>query len=71
MSAARELQRQLKRLELCLPRPAKKPPAGPASFSSRIKFDLTARRAATGLMTRDEPRRIAANLAKLPKLLQH
>jgi hypothetical protein len=29
MSASRELQRQLKRLELCLPRPAKKPPAGP------------------------------------------
>ena len=28
MSASRELQRQLKRLELCLPRSAKKPPAG-------------------------------------------
>jgi len=28
MSASHDLQRQLKRLELCLPRPAKTPPAG-------------------------------------------
>ena len=31
MSASRELQRQLKRYEPCLPRPAKAPPAGPGS----------------------------------------
>ena len=29
MSASRELQRQLKRIEPCLPRPATRPPAGP------------------------------------------
>jgi hypothetical protein len=29
MSASRELQRQLKRLELCLPKPAQRPPIGP------------------------------------------
>ncbi len=38
MSASRELQRQLKRLELCLPRPAKKPPAGPG-WIHEIKHD--------------------------------
>lgn len=35
MSASRELQRQLKRLELCLPRSAKKPPAGPGSVLNK------------------------------------
>jgi hypothetical protein len=29
MSASRELRRQLKRIEPCLPRPATRPPAGP------------------------------------------
>jgi ATP-dependent DNA ligase len=38
MSASRELQRQLKRLELCLPRPARKPPAGPG-WIHEIKHD--------------------------------
>ena len=38
MSASRELQRQLKRLALCLPRPAKKPPAGPG-WIYEIKHD--------------------------------
>jgi bifunctional non-homologous end joining protein LigD len=38
MSASRELQRQSKRLELCLPRPAKKPPAGPG-WIHEIKHD--------------------------------
>jgi bifunctional non-homologous end joining protein LigD len=38
MSASRELQRQLKRYEPCLPRPAKKPPAGP-DWIHEIKHD--------------------------------
>jgi ATP-dependent DNA ligase len=38
MSALRELQRQLKRFELCLPRPAKTPPAGPG-WIHEIKHD--------------------------------
>jgi hypothetical protein len=38
MSASRELQRQLKRLELCLPRPAKTPPIG-RGWIHEIKHD--------------------------------
>src|ERR1700751_5033146 len=38
MSASRELQRQLKRLEPCLPCPAKAPPAGPG-WIHEIKHD--------------------------------
>ena len=38
MSASRELQRQLKRYEPCLPRPAKAPPAGPG-WIHEIKHD--------------------------------
>jgi hypothetical protein len=38
MSASRELQRQLKRIEPCLPRPAAKPPAGPG-WIHEIKHD--------------------------------
>jgi ATP-dependent DNA ligase len=37
MSASREL-RQLKRLELCLPRPAERPPTGPG-WIHEIKHD--------------------------------
>ena len=38
MSASGELQRQLKRFEPCLPRPAKRPPAGPG-WIHEIKHD--------------------------------
>jgi ATP-dependent DNA ligase len=38
MSASRELQRQLKRIEPCLPRPAPRPPAGPG-WIHEIKHD--------------------------------
>jgi bifunctional non-homologous end joining protein LigD len=38
MSASRELQRQVRRIEPCLPRPAKKPPAGPG-WIHEIKHD--------------------------------
>jgi len=38
MSGSRELQRQLKRIEPCLPRPAKIPPAGPG-WIHEIKHD--------------------------------
>jgi hypothetical protein len=38
MSPSRELQRRLKRLELCLPRLAKKPPAEPG-WIHQIKHD--------------------------------
>jgi bifunctional non-homologous end joining protein LigD len=38
MSASRELHRQLRRIEPCLPRPAKKPPAGPG-WIHEIKHD--------------------------------
>ena len=38
MSASRELQRQLRRLALCLPRPARKPPVGPG-WIHEIKHD--------------------------------
>jgi ATP dependent DNA ligase-like protein len=38
MSASRELQRQLKRFEPCLPRAAKQPPAGPG-WIHEIKHD--------------------------------
>jgi bifunctional non-homologous end joining protein LigD len=38
MSASRELQRQLKRYQPCLPRPAKAPPAGPG-WIHEIKHD--------------------------------
>jgi ATP-dependent DNA ligase len=38
MPASRELQRQLKRIEPCLPRPAKVPPAGPG-WIHEIKHD--------------------------------
>jgi bifunctional non-homologous end joining protein LigD len=38
MSASRELQRQLKRIEPCLPRPATRPPAGPG-WIHEIKHD--------------------------------
>jgi hypothetical protein len=51
MSASRELQRQLKRLELCLPRPAKQPPTGPG-WIHKIKHDgfrILAEREATGV----------------------
>lgn len=51
MSASRELQRQLKRLELCLHRPAKQPPTGPG-WIHKIKHDgfrILAEREATGV----------------------
>jgi ATP-dependent DNA ligase len=51
MSASRELQRQLKRFELCLPRPAKKPPTGPG-WIHEIKHDgfrILAEHDATGV----------------------
>jgi bifunctional non-homologous end joining protein LigD len=38
MSASCELQRQLRRLALCLPRPAKSPPTGPG-WIHEIKHD--------------------------------
>jgi ATP-dependent DNA ligase len=38
MSASRELQRQLKRIDPCLPRSAKAPPAGPG-WIHEIKHD--------------------------------
>jgi hypothetical protein len=50
-SASRELHRQLKRLELCLPRPAKMPPAGPG-WIHEIKHDgfrILAEHDATGV----------------------
>ena len=76
MSASRELQRQLKRLELCLPRPARKPPAGPG-WIYEIKHDgfrILAERDAKGvtLHTRrgydfaDRFPLIVAAVAKLP-----
>jgi ATP-dependent DNA ligase len=52
MSASRELQRHLKRLELCLPRPAKTPPAGPG-WLHEIKHDgfrILAERDAAGVI---------------------
>jgi len=49
----RDLQRQFGRLEPCLPSAAKRPAAC-------TRLDL---------MTRDEVRRIAVNIAKLPGLL--
>mgnify|MGYP001355751680 CR=1 FL=1 len=76
MSASRELQRQLKRLQPCRPRPAKKPPAGPG-WIHEIKHDgfrILAERDARGvtLHTRrgyDFAERFplaAAAIAKLP-----
>ena len=38
MSVSRELKRQVRRYEPCLPRPAKKPPAG-AGWIHEIKHD--------------------------------
>ena len=38
MSASRELQRQLRRIDPCLPRPATTPPAGPG-WIHEIKHD--------------------------------
>ncbi len=38
MSVSRELQRQVRRYEPCLPRPAKEPPAGPG-WIHEIKYD--------------------------------
>ena len=38
MSASRELQRQLRRIEPCLPRPAPRPPTGPG-WIHEIKHD--------------------------------
>jgi bifunctional non-homologous end joining protein LigD len=57
MSASRELQRQLRRIEPCLPRPAKVPPMG-AGWIHEIKHDgyrIMARRDAAGvrLLTRN------------------
>ena len=76
MSASRELQRQLKRLELCLPRPAKKPPAGPGWIheNKHDGFRILAERDAEGvtLHTRrgydfvDRFPLAAAAVAKLP-----
>jgi bifunctional non-homologous end joining protein LigD len=51
MSASRELQRHLKRLAPCLPRPAKLPPAGPG-WIHQIKHDgfrILAERAGKGV----------------------
>jgi hypothetical protein len=51
MSASRELERQLKRYEPCLPRPAKTPPAGPG-WIHEVKHDgfrILAERDATGV----------------------
>ena len=53
MSASRELQRQLRRIEPCLPRPAKVPPMG-AGWIHEIKHDgyrIMARRDAAGVRT--------------------
>ena len=76
MSASRELQRQLRRIEPCLPRPAKAPPAGPG-WIHEIKHDgfrILAERDARGvrLHTRkgydfaDRFPLAAAAIAKLP-----
>jgi hypothetical protein len=62
-------------IEPCLPRPAKEPPTRPG-WVHEIKHDGLAyiyyeqesgRRAAANLMDGDEARRIAVNIAKLPK----
>ena len=57
MSVSRELQRQVRRYEPCLPRPAKEPPAGPG-WIHEIKHDgfrILAQRDVTGvrLITRN------------------
>ena len=76
MSASRELQRQLKRYEPCLPRPAKAPPAGPG-WTHEIKHDgfrILGERDAKGVTLRtrrgyDFPDRfplVVAAVARLP-----
>jgi bifunctional non-homologous end joining protein LigD len=76
MSASRELQRQLKRIGLCLPRPARKPPAGPG-WIHEIKHDgfrILAERNARGVTLHsrkgydfaDRFPLAAAAIAKLP-----
>src|SRR5262249_37687502 len=51
MSASHELQRQLKRLQPCLPRPAKQPPAGPGRIPEiqHDGFRILANRHASGV----------------------
>jgi bifunctional non-homologous end joining protein LigD len=76
MSASRELQRKVRRLEPCLSRPAKKPPAGPG-WIHEIKHDgfrILAERDATGVSLHsrkgydfaDRFSLAAAAIAKLP-----